>query len=90
MAIELVIKGDANDAARALVARGFHPSDVLVAPKQSQVSPAHTVSYCRVREECEPGVQRWFTEQADTPPFPMGTLLFYSTVEDTGGSAHGE
>lgn len=88
MAYELVIKGDANDAARALVSRGFHPSDVLTLPSQTQVSPSHVVSYCTVRRECEPGVQRWFTETPDVPPFPAGTLLFYSQVE--GGSARGE
>lgn len=74
--IKLLVRGSALDVQEALTQRGFHLSDCLTRPTlvglfDGQMCQVH------VKEECEPGVLRWYTEPPDLPPFPVGTLLHY-------------
>lgn len=79
MPISLLIKGTIVDAERALMERGFHPSDWLTQPRIFPTNSSHVASVVSVRDECEPGVIRWFAEDKPEPgSYPVGTLLHYT------------
>lgn len=79
MAIHLTIQGTAADAVAALATRGFHVTDQLTVPDEQWLSSSEVVTVIYVKDECEPGVQRWFIEPPREPPFPPGTLLYTET-----------
>ncbi len=78
MSFSLLIKGNIVDAERALMLRGFNPSDWLTQPTIAPTKSGHVACVVIVREEDEPGVLRWFGETPAAPPFPVGTLLHYT------------
>ncbi len=79
MGYTLVIKGGIVDAERALMERGFHPSDWLTQPKifRPTATSNRSTSVVTVRDEDEAGVMRWYSEDS-AQPFPVGTLLHYT------------
>jgi hypothetical protein len=85
MSIQLVIKGTMDEVCAALRAHGISPADCLmVKERESRFCEIRKQEEClaTVRQECEPGVLRWFQEPPFDPPFPVGTLLHYQIEEE--------
>lgn len=80
----LYVKGNAEQALQAVNDHGIHPSDRPVGPYTyvpAGMSAGYVVSEFFVKDECRPGVDRWYAETIGLTmtdiPFPPGTLLSY-------------
>jgi len=77
--ITLNIKGSADVAHTALNERGFNSLDWLSSLQESPgILTTSVTTRVDVRDECEPGVIRWYAEQPSADSYPLGTLLCYS------------
>jgi hypothetical protein len=86
--IYLYVKGAATEALQAVNSHGIHSKDILVGPftyVPHGMRSGYVISEFFVRDECRPGVDRWYDETlqyayiaiASVNPFPPGTLLSY-------------
>lgn len=88
--IYLYVKGNATQALQAVIDHGIHPTDSLVGPyvtSPTDVRPDYLVSEFFIKNECEPGIERWWQETTNLmatnkllppgkrPSWPVGTLL---------------
>jgi hypothetical protein len=76
-AITVIVKGSAEDAAKAASDRGI--PFVVVRENRVSAGALETIGY--TSPEQERAVQAWFCEAPSNAPFPAGTCLFYSKRE---------
>jgi hypothetical protein len=75
--LRLLIKGSREDAALALARRDIPVLEDL--REASIYGQPETVA--RVHDAYRGRAAAWLCEQPFTPPFPVGTLLYYSETE---------
>jgi hypothetical protein len=77
--ITLVIKGTKDEARKAAADRGVPLNTIGIESMNKQETVGTVGEYCR------PLVEKWFGEPPKEPPFPVGTLLWWSIINNKGG-----